>query len=63
MTNNLPKQPKQLSFSFMQEIESTKMVDLSSREENELIQSLAELIIAHTQTRKLTSNTGAYDDR
>lgn len=63
MTNNLSKQPKQLSFSFVQEFEFIQMVNLSLGEQNELIQSLVQLIIAHTQTRKLINNIGTYDER
>ena len=46
MRDTLLKSPKQLSFSFMKDQEIEKMAHLSKEERIELIQALAELILA-----------------
>lgn len=49
MINKLPKLPKQLSFSFMSDQASEKKASLSKEEQSELIQALADLILACTK--------------
>jgi hypothetical protein len=62
MRDKLLKLPKQLSFSFMKDPEIEKMAHLSKEERSELIQALAELILACAKAENPIKIEEIHDD-